>query len=76
VVNCRTIGTKFGSQELQSTLCYPYPANIIKIDETVMKIYYLEIGWFRNQVTKKLNCVHDEVEHYCFYQYLQYWRYL
>jgi len=25
----------------------------MKIDETVMKIYCLEIGWFRNQVTKQ-----------------------
>ena len=31
--------------------CYPYSANIAKIDETVMKIYCLEIGWFKNQVT-------------------------
>jgi len=37
------------------SLCYPYPANSFIIDETVMKIYCLEIGWFRNQVTKQWN---------------------
>src|SRR6218665_4152028 len=35
------------------SLCYPNTANFITMDEKVMKIYCLEIGWFRTPIRAK-----------------------
>jgi len=74
VVNCSTIGTKFYSHELQSMLSIPW------------KFYYNWWNGYEDYTVWKLggsetklpnskthvHCVHDKVEHCCFYQYLQY----
>ena len=73
MVNCSTIRTKFGSQELQSMLSIPCKfyynwwkgyEDILFGNWVVQKSSYLTV--------KRIYSVHDKVERCCFYQYLQY----